>query len=371
MDKRITSTERIFYCHGFASRYEPEKAKIRALAGWRPVHGISLDYTHAPERIAAHFAAEIRPRDLLIGTSLGGYWAARMSQLLGNPFVAINPAIQPQQSLRKYLGPGKTHFGEDYHMEPSIPAAYADMPLTGQGIVALDAKDEVLCADATRRFVGAHLPVWLWPGGSHRFDHMADLVRLLRAFDIPDAADTVSRADALAQAAHDGQLRKDGATPYIQHPRAVAQLIRQAGGDPAEITAALLHDVVEDTPLDLTTIRHSFGAEIVALVDALTDPPDLAALPRRARKQAQARKIMTASGSARRIKLADQIANLQDLAADPTVWDAAAAREYVELTALVAEACRDVAGALWPTYDAALAAATNALKMHAPPAHDG
>ncbi len=82
------------------------------------------------------------------------------------------------------------------------------------------------------------------------------------------AAD-LDRAYEIAKNAHEGQTRKSG-EPYITHPLAVAEILAELGMDQATITAALLHDTVEDTPYKLDTLRHDFGDEVAQLVDGVT-----------------------------------------------------------------------------------------------------
>ena len=73
--------------------------------------------------------------------------------------------------------------------------------------------------------------------------------------------DLMSRADAFAAAAHAsiGQRRRYTGDPYIVHPRRVARMVAQTDVRDAVVAAAMLHDVVEDTPVTLTDIRAAFG----------------------------------------------------------------------------------------------------------------
>ena len=77
------------------------------------------------------------------------------------------------------------------------------------------------------------------------------------------------KAFTVAEAAHAGQKRKSG-EDYITHPVAVAQILVDLGMDLPTITAALLHDTVEDTGLSIETIAKDFGDEVAALVDGVT-----------------------------------------------------------------------------------------------------
>lgn len=84
----------------------------------------------------------------------------------------------------------------------------------------------------------------------------------------PDA-DTrlIKNAYDIAAHWHQGQRRKSG-DPYITHPVAVAEILTEIGADDATLCAALLHDVLADTPCTLAALRDTFGAEIAGLVTA-------------------------------------------------------------------------------------------------------
>ncbi len=79
----------------------------------------------------------------------------------------------------------------------------------------------------------------------------------------------IERAHAVAEQAHEGQLRKSG-EPYITHPIAVAEIIAGLGLPDTVIVAALLHDVVEDTNFPLEEIAAEFGDEVASFVDGVT-----------------------------------------------------------------------------------------------------
>src|SRR5215470_4585551 len=79
----------------------------------------------------------------------------------------------------------------------------------------------------------------------------------------------IERAYRRASSAHEGQLRKSG-EPYMVHPVAVAQILSELKLDAAAISAALLHDVVEDTDITLDDLETEFGEEVSHLVDGVT-----------------------------------------------------------------------------------------------------
>src|SRR5665811_1875022 len=79
----------------------------------------------------------------------------------------------------------------------------------------------------------------------------------------------IERAYAVAEQAHEGQMRKSG-DPYITHPLAVATILAELGMTPDTLAAALLHDTVEDTAYSLEALTADFGDEIAMLVDGVT-----------------------------------------------------------------------------------------------------
>ena len=72
-----------------------------------------------------------------------------------------------------------------------------------------------------------------------------------------------------SESAHSGQKRASG-KPYILHPLTVADILADWRADVSSIIAALLHDVVEDTPITLAQIQEAFGNDIANLVDGLS-----------------------------------------------------------------------------------------------------
>src|SRR5919199_6012406 len=84
------------------------------------------------------------------------------------------------------------------------------------------------------------------------------LIERVRSYNPEVDADLLRRAYARAEQAHAGQLRDSGA-PYIEHPLQVARILADLRSDVPTITAGLLHDVVEDTSVDLETIREQFN----------------------------------------------------------------------------------------------------------------
>lgn len=116
---------------------------------------------------------------------------------------------------------------------------------------------------------------------------------------------------------HHGQRRKDAdATPYINHPIEVADLLATIGKvtDVKTLCAALLHDTIEDTQTTAEELEREFGGEITSIVLELTDDKSL---PKDERKLLQVRNAAKKSTSARLIKLGDKISNIRCLIDSP------------------------------------------------------
>ncbi|MBA3547176.1 MAG: bifunctional (p)ppGpp synthetase/guanosine-3',5'-bis(diphosphate) 3'-pyrophosphohydrolase [Nannocystis sp.] len=81
----------------------------------------------------------------------------------------------------------------------------------------------------------------------------------------------LSKALAFALVAHGGQTRKGSSVPYVSHLLQVSGLVLEHNGDPEQACAALLHDVVEDTPVTLAQVAEAFGPGVAAIVADCTD----------------------------------------------------------------------------------------------------
>lgn len=83
------------------------------------------------------------------------------------------------------------------------------------------------------------------------------------------------KALSMAEKAHEGVFRKDGVTPYIEHPMKVASLLFETGFKDSKVLAcAILHDTIEDTKIKYSDIISEFGKEIADTVDRLSKPKD-------------------------------------------------------------------------------------------------
>lgn len=126
----------------------------------------------------------------------------------------------------------------------------------------------------------------------------------------------IEKARIFATAAHAavGQMRKYTNEPYIVHPTEVANMVRGVSGTtPEMISAAYLHDVIEDTNITADTLREEFGDEITELVLWLTDVSKPEDGNRAVRKAIDLAKVALAPPNAQTIKLADIISNVKSI----------------------------------------------------------
>jgi len=163
---------------------------------------------------------------------------------------------------------------------------------------------------------------------------------------MPSAKDDIGlvlQAAMFAAHKHKDQRRKDAkATPYINHPIALAEVLHTDGRvrDPIVIAAALLHDTIEDTETTYDELRGSFGEEVADTVVELTDTKFLG---KELRKRLQITKAGRASERARQVKLADKICNLRDiLASPPAEWSLARRQKYFDWAKEVVDQARGV-----------------------------
>ncbi len=177
----------------------------------------------------------------------------------------------------------------------------------------------------------------LWPSG-RRSIGVTQLLNKLETYLPPEQVDQVREAYEFGAQAHEGQKRLSG-EPYIAHPVAVADLLADLHLDAQTIVAAILHDVIEDTPTAKAEIAEKFGTQVADLVDGVSK---LDQIQFRSRAEAQAesfRKMLLAMVRDIRVimvKLADRTHNMRTLGAMPPARRRAIARETLEIFAPIA-----------------------------------
>ena len=162
---------------------------------------------------------------------------------------------------------------------------------------------------------------------------MVDLCRLMERYLSEEDAATVYRAFLLAAEAHDGIFRKSG-EPYITHPIKVALILADLHMDAHTLSAAILHDVIEDTPYTYDDIKGKFGDKVADLVEGVTKLSSHHYESKQAAGIASFHKMMQAMVKDYRvvlIKLADRLHNVSTLGSMPPSKQRRIAKETLEI----------------------------------------
>jgi GTP diphosphokinase / guanosine-3',5'-bis(diphosphate) 3'-diphosphatase len=147
----------------------------------------------------------------------------------------------------------------------------------------------------------------------------AALIARIRAYDPSADTAVVQAAFDLAAEAHKLQ-RRDNGEPYVTHPLAVAELLAGYRLDVGTIATALLHDVIEDTPVTRDQLAKKFGPQVAGLVDGVTKLTRLELQSDRTKQAENFRKLILALSRDIRVllvKLADRLHNMRTLAGIP------------------------------------------------------
>jgi len=178
----------------------------------------------------------------------------------------------------------------------------------------------------------------LLPGG-RRTPGLKELLATVEGYLPPEQVTRIQEAAEFGASAHKGQKRLSG-EPYIAHPVAAAAILADLHLDPDTIVAAILHDVIEDTPTPKNQLAERFGADVAELVDSVTK---LDQIKFKSREEAQAesfRKMLLAMTRDLRVilvKLADRTHNMRTIEAMAVPRRRAIARETLEIYAPIAE----------------------------------
>lgn len=168
---------------------------------------------------------------------------------------------------------------------------------------------------------------------------IGDLCRRTRSYLSGDQIKQVRHAYRFGAEAHEGQIRKSG-EPFIQHPLAVANILAEMHMDHETLVAAMLHDVIEDTPVAKDRISDEFGTEVAQIVDGLSK---LTQIESESHAEAQAQnfqKMLMAMADDIRVimvKLADRLHNMRTLGALGAEQRRRISRETLEIYAPIAQ----------------------------------
>lgn len=162
----------------------------------------------------------------------------------------------------------------------------------------------------------------------------------------------IFKALRFAAEKHNDQRRKDAkASPYINHPIQVADILWRIGEvrDMNLLVASILHDTIEDTGTKPEEIKSLFGEEVLSLVQEVTDDKSL---PKPVRKQLQVEHAPHKTTQAKLLKLADKISNVGDIiTSPPRDWSQDRLKEYLLWTEKVVAGLRGVNEKLERHYD--------------------
>lgn len=169
-------------------------------------------------------------------------------------------------------------------------------------------------------------------------DVISELKKLIIKSEKPYDLDAIDRAITAACKAHEGQRRSSGEA-YVCHPLKVACILVELGMDSETIEAAILHDVVEDTPMELADVQKQFGPEVAAMVDGVTKIEKIPFSSREEQQAENVRKMLLAMSQDIRviiIKLADRLHNMRTLKFQPADRQIAIAHETLDIYAPLA-----------------------------------
>src|SRR5512147_82319 len=173
---------------------------------------------------------------------------------------------------------------------------------------------------------------------ARRLPGLRELINSVETYLPADQVERIRQAAEFGAEAHEGQKRLSG-EPYIAHPLAAAQILADLHLDPDTIIAAILHDVIEDTPISKEELSEKFGAPVAEIVDGVTKL-DQIQFKSRAEAQAESfRKMVLAMVRDLRVilvKLADRTHNMRTLDAMAPARRRAVARETLDIYAPIA-----------------------------------
>ena len=164
------------------------------------------------------------------------------------------------------------------------------------------------------------------------------IIGMVKGYSPNANTDMIYVAYKLAKSAHSHQFRRSGA-PYIEHPVQLAYIAAQLSLDATAISAALLHDVVEDTPYTYENIETIFGKSVAELVDGVTKLRKIKYNTREEQQVENLRKMFLAMAKDIRvimIKLADRLHNMRTMQYQSPAKQIEKSRETMEIYAPIA-----------------------------------
>lgn len=169
----------IIYLHGLGSAVQESNIKYSILERLGKVYPLAPDYTWGLPKVIdyiSEFYNQVGQVALLVGTSMGGYAASMMSAKFNTPFIALNPSINPSQTLQKYLD-----FYPD--LTRQVIDSYQEFIPSDLGKVFVNLGDDVIDSYATSEFVLAKgMQLKQLEGGEHSFQNIEDIFEDIKEF---------------------------------------------------------------------------------------------------------------------------------------------------------------------------------------------
>lgn len=331
----------IIYIHGFGGSGNGNKATLfRSL--FHSEHFIApslpINPTLAFSTLSELIEAFIRTGTvMLIGSSLGGFYALHLASKYNLKAVLINPAVHPYETLSRSIG---TTGGENFYdssryewNESHLDALRSFGPINANKdniLLFLQKGDEVLdYTQASTMLDGCEQIIE--DGGSHSFDGIERHIEKIKQFFAVYHSKLIADAVAFASKAHDTQTTPMG-LPYMHHLMTVAMRVLRGTRDDGlgveeqekAVIVALLHDTIEDTAAEYDDIKASFGDTIADAVLALTKNKFIE--DKESQMVDSLNRITAQPHWVWCVKLADRITNLTGA---PTHWDKEKKAKYL------------------------------------------
>jgi (p)ppGpp synthase/HD superfamily hydrolase len=159
----------------------------------------------------------------------------------------------------------------------------------------------------------------------------------VESYDVSTDNDT-HRALDFAANKHDGQTRKATGDAYIEHPKAVAEIVKKYKESQHEselVAAALCHDTLEDTETTFVELANNFGPMVASLVNELTNDPK--AIAAYGKLEYHKKKLVALSSYGLVIKLADRLHNINDHPTSKMIDDTVELMDHLEKNRMLTE----------------------------------
>lgn len=175
----MENKSKIMYIHGFGSQFsEIHTPYLQGLKDIGDVVGISYDYTAAPQTnidtLISFIESQTKKVDIIVGCSLGAWYASHIGMKTSLPVVMINPCLEPYRMLHEYIGDGEDHYNKSYTFTQENCFKYTDIETNCTGCILIDRGDEVIPHTDIDLFEFPFQKIIKYEGGSHRFEHMEE-----------------------------------------------------------------------------------------------------------------------------------------------------------------------------------------------------